>query len=396
MASISMSKIISASLSPNAERDDVWLAFRLFCSPWMWKRGAAAGKVEAWFRSYLSSSCVVTFNSGRSALLAILRAFRIGHGDEVIVQAFTCVAVPNSVRWSGATPVYADIDDTLNINPADVVKKITKKTKAIIVQHTFGIPAAMDEIVTIAKKNNIIIIEDCAHALGATIHDKKVGTLGDAAMFSFGRDKVVSSVFGGLATIASGHEKEIIALKNYHKNLTIPGYGWIFQQVFHPVAFSIILPFYNFGIGKAVLVTLQRFHLLGFPVYREEKAGKQPSDFPAKYPNVLAMLLLKQLKKLERFTKQRREISKIYGADAAYLRFPKLVEHPAIVIANAKNQGILLGNWYHNVIDPLGTDFARIGYEKGSCPKAEEAAAHMINLPTRISVKDAQKVLHAV
>ena len=120
----------------------------------------------------------------------------IGEGDEVLVQAFTCVAVPNSVLWAQATPVYADIDATLNIDPIDVEKKITNRTKAIIVQHTFGIPADMDALVALAKKHNILLIEDCAHSLGATYKGKKVGTFGDAAFFSFGRDKVVSSVFG--------------------------------------------------------------------------------------------------------------------------------------------------------------------------------------------------------
>jgi selenocysteine lyase/cysteine desulfurase len=309
-------------------------------------------------------------------LLAILRAFRIGKGDEVIVQAFTCVAVPNSVRWAGAVPIYADIDDTLNMNPADVVKKITKKTKAIIVQHTFGRPAKIDEIISIAKKNNLVVIEDFAHTMSIPMK-------GDAGFYSFGRDKVISSVFGGLAVMRDNSK-----LKEYHKQLEYPSYFWIFQQLFHPVAFSIILPLYNSGIGKLLLVFLQKIKFLSFPIYPKEKVGRQPDEFPKKYPNALAMLLLKQLKKLDRFTTQRKEISKIYGAEYPYLRFPKLVENPTRVIANAKKQGILLGNWYHNVIDPGG-----YGYTPGDCPKAEEAAKHIINLPTRILAKDAKKIL---
>ena len=366
--------MISCSLSPNTEPDDVWLALCLIFLPWKWKRGAAVHKVEQRFGG-------VSFNSGRSALLAILRAFQIGKGDEVIVQAFTCVAVPNSVRWAGATPIYADIDDSLNMNPSEVFRKITKKTKAIIVQHTFGRPAAIDEIIAIAQKNNLVVIEDFAHTMSLPMK-------GDAAFYSFGRDKVLSSVFGGLAMIDPKHSKEIIALKNYHKNLEIPSYGWIFQQLFHPVAFSIILPLYQLGMGKLLLICLQKIKFLSFPVYKEEKMGKQPSDFPAKYPNALALLLVKQLKKLDRYTKQRKEISSIYGAEYPYLRFPKLVENSVLSIANAKKQGVLLGNWYHNVIDPGG-----YGYTPGSCPNAEEAAAHIVNLPTRISQSEAHKVL---
>jgi dTDP-4-amino-4,6-dideoxygalactose transaminase len=300
------------------------------------------------------------------------------------------VAVPNSVRWAGATPVYADIEETYNLDPADVEKKITKKTRAIIVQHTFGTQAKIEELMSIAAKHNIVVIEDCAHSLGTT------GRLGDAAFYSFGRDKVVSSVFGGCATIRDDHPEQIAALKAYHKKLPIPFVGWTLQQLIHPVAFSLILPFYRIGIGKVFLVALQRLRILSFPVYSEEKEGRQPDDFPAKYPNALALLLLKQLKKLERFTNQRREISRIYGSDGAFLRFPKMVDNPEIAIAKAKKQGILLGNWYHNVIDPVGVEFKNVGYKKGSCPRAEEAAKHIINLPTRISARQARRVLAAL
>lgn len=399
-----MSRIISASLSPNTECDDVWLALRILLVPWMWQRGTATGKVEAWFRKYLGTTCAVSFNSGRAALLGILRAFHIGKGDEVILQAFTCVAVPNSVRWAGAVPVFADIGETYNIDPTDIEKKISSKTRAIIVQHTFGVPAAMDELTALAKKHQLLLIEDCAHALGATYlpcrqagNNKKIGMLGDAAFFSFGRDKIVSSVFGGLATIGQTHPKEIAELKNFHKRLDTPRYGWIFQQIFHPVAFSIILPLYGLGVGKAILVMLQRLRLLGFPVYREEKLGRQPNDFPAKYPNALAILLLKQLKKLERFNRQRQEAARVYGSgDFSYVRFPMQVNNPQEVIQKAKKQGILLGNWYHNVIDPTGVELVNIGYKKGSCPRAEDAAKHIINLPTRVSLREAQHVLHVL
>jgi len=354
--------VISASLSPNTESDDVWLAFRLLFTPWRWKRGAAIGKVEAWGGG-------VSFNSGRAALFAILRAYGVGEGDEVIVQAFTCVAVPDSVRLTGAVPVYADIGEAYNMDIGDFAKKISKKTKAVIVQHTFGASADIEKIISIAKKYNIRVIEDFAHTMGLPMK-------GDAAFYSFGRDKVLSSVFGGLAVMPDNSK-----LKKYHKTLEYPSYFWIFQQLFHPVAFAIILPLYRSGIGKVILVLFQRLHLLSFPQISEVK----------KYPNALALLLAKQLKKLDRYTKQRKEISNLYGEDIAYLRFPRLVSDPKAVTAKAKKQGILLGNWYHNVVDPGDT-----GYPRGSCPNAEEAAKHIINLPTRITPAAAKRVLAAL
>lgn len=347
--------MISASLSPNTEFDDVLLAVKVLFMPWSWKRGSAVTQVERKLGG-------VTFNSGRSALLAILKTFGVGVGDEVIVQAFTCVAVPNSVSWSGAIPVFADIDDTYNLDPKDVEKKITKKTKAVIVQHTFGIPAKIKEIIALAKRHNIKVIEDFAHTMNLPL-------TGDAGFYSFGRDKVLSSVFGGLALGAE--------TKKYHKTLEYPSNFWIFQQLLHPIAFSIILPLYRFGLGKAILVLLQRLHLLSYPQISEVK----------KYPNGLAILLLNQLKKLNRYTQEREGIVKFYGGKGPLLRYPMLVENPSQTIAKAKKKGILLGNWYHNVIDPSPNS-----YIVDSCPKAQEAAKHIINLPTRISIDQAKRV----
>lgn len=361
--------MISCALSPNTETDDVFLALRVLFMPWKWKRGSAVGKVEQRLGG-------VSFNSGRAALLAILRTLNIGRGDEVIVQAFTCVAVPNSVRWAGATPVFADIGDQYTMDPQDFEKKITPHTKAVIVQHTFGIPADMDRILPIAKMHHLKVIEDFAHTMSLPLR-------GDAGFYSFGRDKVLSSVFGGLAVG--------VDVKKYHKKLEYPSYFWIFQQLLHPIAFSTILPLYQLGIGKVLLVILQRLHLLSFPVYPEEKKGRQPSVFPAKYPNALAMLLVNQLKKLDRYSRIRETAVSAYGGKGPLLRYPKIVDDPALVLAKARKKGILLGNWYHNVVDPTDPQ-----YRTGSCPKAEEAARGIINLPTRVSVADAARVLKAL
>ncbi len=421
------SKPITISLSPNTESDDVWLALKILFSPQIWKEGSAIEDVEQWFCRYFSVDSAVSFNSGRSALLVILKAFGIGEGDEVLVQAFTCVAVPNSVLWVGARPIYVDIDDTFNMDPKEVEKKITKKTRAMIVQHTFGIPAQIDQLVQLAKKYHLILIEDCAHALGTTYKGKKVGTLGDAAFFSFGRDKVVSSIFGGMAIINDKWKMENGKLKQYQKSLPYPSYFWIFQQLFHPIAFSIILASYNWApllrrfinhrkmetvtVGKVLLFLLQKLHLLSFPVYPEEKKGKRPNDFPAKFPHALAMLLVNQLKKLERYNENRKQVADYYRdqmsqksdfkftpevGGAIYLRFPFLFSKSPQLIKKVRQQGIYLGNWYHNSIDPTGVDFDAIGYQPDTCPKAKQAAQYIVNLPTRISLHDAKKVVEAI
>lgn len=401
-------KIISASLSPNTDKRDVLEAFKALCKPVNWKVGSDVDYVEEWFSKKYKGVAAASFNSGRSALLGILKAFQIGSGDEVLVQSFTCVAVPNSVLWAGAKPIYVDIDATLNIDIADASKKVSPKCKAIIVQHTLGIPANLERIKSFADKNHLLLIEDCAHALGGTYKGKLLGSYGDAAFFSFGRDKIVSSVFGGLAVISKLHPNESKNLRVYRDALVSPGNFWIFQQLLHPLIFAIVLPVYRTGFGKAILFAFQKLRLLSFPVYPEEKMGLRPKDFPKKYPNALAFILRNQLGKLPVLNIHRREIAQFYRdsltktknvkvlslpSESIYLRFPILTEEPLLLAKEAKKRGILLGNWYHNVIDPMGVDFKKVFYEFNSCPKAEDTAKHILNLPTNISTEDAREVI---
>jgi len=404
-----LNRIVSASLSPNVERGDIFVALRMLLSPTRWLIGPSRLATEKWLGKYLGNSNVLSFNSGRSALFILLRAFGIGSGDEVVVQAFTCVAVPNSVIWTGAKPVYADIDDTLNIDPVSLASKITPKTRAIIVQHTLGIPADMDGIMAIARKNKLLVFEDCAHSLATSYKGQKVGTFGDGAIFSFGRDKVLSSVFGGMAVVSKEHPDAVKRFKELHGNLPYPTGFWIMRQIFHPLAFALILPWYRLGPGKIFLWILQKIKFLGLPVYPEEKHGHRPAVFPRKYPNAMATLLLSQIKKFDTYTKRRAETVVLYEAKlkgakgitllssrpgASYLRYPILVEKPAQTFLRARRHGLLLGNWYQNVIDPKGVSFAAVFYKRKSCPVAEEVSSRIINLPTLIRKKDAIRVIH--
>ncbi len=398
--------MITVSLSPNVEPDDVVVSLKMLFTPWTWRKDNYCQSIKAWFKMQFGFQDIQLFGYGRTALWAILKSFQIGEGDEVIIQAFACVVVPNSIKFLGAKPIYADIDKTLNLDPYDLKAKITDRTKAIIVQHTFGIPANMDEILQIAHKYKIPVIEDCAHSLGATYKGRLVGTLGDAAMFSFGRDKIISSVFGGAAFINSKFRIQNAELKKIHNTLKQPPKWWIMQQLFHPIAFSIILPLYDvFNVGKFLLVLFQKIHLVSFPIDLTEKQGRQPKQLNYAYSNALAGLLIHQLSKLQRFNKQRQKIARYYYENlrdqkhtvsitgSVFLRFPIFHESSIGFIKEARRKKILLGNWYHSIIDPQGIDLSVVDYKKGMCPRAEIAAAQIVNLPTRIKLDDAKKVI---
>lgn len=407
-----MRKTIAISLSPNTERKDILLAIKLLFSPWLWLEGDAIKKLEQAFKNYFGVKYAVSFNSGRSAEYAILQAAGIKKGDEVLVPAFTCVVVPNAVLWLEAKPVYVDFEkESLNMSPNDLRKKITAKSKVIIVQHTFGKPAKIEEIRKIAKENKFLLIEDCAHSLGARFQGKKLGTYGEAAFFSFGRDKVISSVFGGMAI--TNNQKIGKNLLKIHKEINFPSHFWVLQQLLHPIAFSIILPFYNFfNFGKILLVSLQKLGLLSRAVSNQEKKTEQPRGFPAKLPHALATLALSQFQRLTKFNQKRKEISLIYRdklkikgikslptvPGEIYMRYTIISRQAKEILDYAKERGIVLGDWYQNIVDPKGVDFTRAGYLRGSCPVAEEMSRQVVNLPTypRMKPKEAQQVINII
>jgi dTDP-4-amino-4,6-dideoxygalactose transaminase len=398
-----MNKPILISISPNTQKDDVILALKTLFSPWKWIYGKSQEKVSEYFEKNYQDYQVFLYNSGRSSLYAILKSFGIGKGDEVLIQAFSCVAVAEPIIWLGAKPVYSDIDSSLNIDPKKIIKKINKHTKAIIIQHTFGIPAQISNLRKIAQKYNLILIEDCAHSLGASYANRKVGSFGDAVFFSFGRDKVVSSVFGGAAMIKNKHKDEIELIKKINKDISFPPFFWIIQQLLHPIFFSFIKPLYNLQIGKGLIWILQKIKLLSKPIYKEEYYGGKPKVFPAKFPNALSIILFNQLLKLNGFNKKRQIIAlryhnnlknlkyiKIpdYSEEGIYMRYNILVDNSHEMIRIAKQKGILLGNWYKNIIDPKGVDLNIVGYKKGSCLSAENYARLSVNLPTYPTMTD--------
>lgn len=154
---------------------------------------------EREFAEYNSSLYGVAVSNGTTALCVALAAAGIGVGDEVIVPPYTFVATASAVVTQNAVPIFADIEtDSLGLDPKEVHKKITPRTKAIIPVHMNGYPCDMDALLKIAKEHDLIVVEDCSHAHGAEYHGKKVGTLGDLGTFSFQHKKNMSLGEGGI------------------------------------------------------------------------------------------------------------------------------------------------------------------------------------------------------
>jgi dTDP-4-amino-4,6-dideoxygalactose transaminase len=148
--------------------------------------GPNVAAFEAEIADYLGAPHAVGLNSGTDALHLALRALGIGPGDEVITTPFTFVATTEAIGMVGATPVFADIDPTtFNIDAAAVAAAVTPRTRAIIPVHLYGLPAPMDEIMTVARRHHLAVVEDCAQSIGATLGGVPTGTIGDIGAFSF-------------------------------------------------------------------------------------------------------------------------------------------------------------------------------------------------------------------
>lgn len=222
--------------------------------------GPVLRKFESKFSKLVGADFSIGVSNGTEALHLSLVSLGIGKGDEVIVPDMTFVATSNAVLLSGATPILADIDMSLNISPESIKNKITKKTKAIIPVHFAGYSCNMTKIMKIARRHNLHVIEDCAHSLGAYFDKKHVGTFGDTGCFSFYPTKNITTIEGGIIiTNSKKTAKKIEMLRNHGLTKTL------LQRNHNPKPwdYDVMTPGYNFRLDE-IRATLGLSQLLRF------------------------------------------------------------------------------------------------------------------------------------
>ncbi len=396
-----MSKPILTSISPNTDKSDIRLTIKTIFKPWSWQKGRQANNLSNKLTQLLDQRHAWLFNAGRNALEVGLKSLNLKPTDEILCQAFTCVAVPNAIKWAGSKPIFVDTSkNSPNLNLHDLKQKITKNSKALIIQHTFGNPDQLDKIKLICQQHKLILIEDCAHTIGSKYQGKPIGSFGDLTILSFGRDKAISSVFGG--ALLTSNKRMAQKINKQHQSITHPSNFWVFRQLLHPIIMTTIKPIY-FSIGKYLVFIYQKSGLLSWPVTQKEKIC-QASLPLRKLPNALAILALHQLNKLELINQNRQQIVSLYQKSLKtlnlksfpLLRFPLLINNPEKLIKKAKKNQILLGDWYRPVIAPKGVNLKSINYKPGSCPNAENISTKIVNLPTNISKTQARQVIRLV
>lgn len=389
--------MISVAFAPNETWKDAFLGISLLFKPWSWKGNKFHEKAKSKISAILeiSKDDIYFFLTGRSAILNLLKAFALPDQSEILVQAFTCEAVILPILKLNLIPIFVDIEkDTFSMDIEDLKKKLSEKTKVLILQHTFAItPKSRKQILDLASKKGIIVIEDMAH--GFLKENFKDNTF---KIISFGRSKSFSSVWGG-AVICSD-KKIAVNLTRIQSGLLYPSSFFILNAlIYKPVSVFIKLTF-DYVIGKVIHKVLLPF--LSREVTFKEKQIQFDEKLNGLYPDALAKMLIVQLENYKKVQDMRQKITKYYSLkltlqfEGPLIRYPILVKDRDGVLDKLSSNNIYLGSWYNVVIAPENLNLAKLGYKNGSCPNAEYLTKQILNLPTDVSEQEAQKILNLI
>jgi len=363
------------------------------------------------FANYFTSGTCLPFAKGRVALYAGIKALNIPEGSEIIMPGYTCVVVPTAVMFAGYKPVYVDIDpNTYNIDTDQLTNRITERTGAIIVQHTYGIPAELDTITQYCTQHNIPLIEDCCHSFASRYRDKLCGTFGSFAFFSGQWNKFFSTGLGGFFYTQEPElaERMLKLFQNAQKPSSLASLRFAlqilaYQFLVKPSTTALMTGLYRL-LGRAGIVA-------GSSSY-EELEGTLPKGYFSRMAPVQLKKSLSELEKVQQTIEHRRQIGEFYHQElprlnfktvpessktaTVFLRYPVRVGNKEALLKKAQKQGIELGSWFETPLHGNEAPLSVFAYETGSCPNAERACEQVVNLPTHIGVDKAyaEKVLN--
>ena len=349
------------------------------------------------------------YGSARSSLFALLKTLRFDDGSEVLVTGFTCEVVPNAVINAGYTPIYVDINPVNYCMDPTVVKKlITKKTKVIIIQHTFGIPAQIEELIVIAKKHNLFIIEDCAVSLGSKYKGKLTGTFGDAAIFSFELSKTITSCRGGMLLLNTNKDSIIEKMIELYKKVPEQKRGQKLKTLFQLGISGILYRPRLYLLGKYIIALFFKLRIFSFSTTEAEETAKLPPNYLLRLSECQARIVLRQYLRLNNLIEKKiilknhylkildksldKEFIQIVSSDeVVLLRFPFLTKKRISLESYFESVSIELGFWFTAPLSSKTINHSLFGYKWGCCPQAEEISKLIVNLPVSFSNNEVQK-----
>ena len=337
---------------------------------------------------------------GRVALSKLLLAVGVNRGDSVAIQAYTCRAVTDALRAIDATPKFIDLDKTgVNLDPAQLATQLRSGVKAVVLQHTFGIPADLDEICRLCRSYGVALIEDCCHSLFSTYNGELIGTFGEGAFYSFEWGKPVVAGLGGLAIANSDN-----CLRALHKMMlqsAAPSLVREFKNLIQLIAFRTFFTPQRYWKIKRIFNSLSR-HGLVVGSYSSGSVAENP-EYRLKISKITSLLInsgivahfndLQRRRDLVDYYKHNLRASKFpalttpHNAETVYLRYPILVQDKPALLAQAEEQGVEIAGWFSSPIHPFSpAQLSREGYQSEQCPNAEVRCAHLVSLPLHAGV----------
>ncbi len=339
-------------------------------------------------------SCVFSYIRGRVALAEALRALDT-EGGAVAIQAYTCMAVPQAVTAAGARPLWIDIDpERLSMAPGSLVDRLTPDTRAVVVQHTFGIPARIEEIVAICSERDIPVIEDCCHGIPLSYAIPPIGTYGSCAFYSFEWGKPCILGLGGLLVAHDEHISSRLAFRTQvleepplGRQLRLELSRWLHAVLYSPRRYWRL---------KSALDLLRAVRLAERNV--DVNVEEFVSDFSYKMGkvqrHVLRHILAKAADDAEKYRRtQRRWLEALnetgvhpIGLDAletnVYARIPIAVYDKKGVIEEFRKAKLEIASWYDTPVHPLNAQGERTYfYNPDLCPNARAACRTVVSLP---------------
>ena len=352
-----------------------------------------------------------TYFRGRVALYSLLKGLSVGQGGEVALQAFTCVAVPEGIMATGAIPLWVDIErDGFNLDASDLKRKITPKTRAIIVQHTYGIPVDMDAIMSVADSRGIPVIEDCCHTLVSTYKGRRVGTFGIGSFYSFEWGKPIVAGIGGSAVVNDSALEKI--LSRAYSAFQEPGFLTQFKITLQYHAFRVL---YRPAFYWPVRSLFHKLGSLGLAESNYNPVGQNriAEDFSLRMAKPLRKRLQKKLREIDAVTQHSQWVATQYRSgiqspvvkhpilpdksDVIFARYPLLTDKKEKLLKAAHKANVELAEWYATPVHPLkGKELELVHYEQGMYSNAELRCKQVVTLPVHRSVtkKDIERIIN--
>ena len=376
-------------------------------------QGPAIAEYEGRFSEYHGLDHAVTASFGRMAFYYILRALDLPTGSEIIFPALTFWVVPEVARRAGLTPVFVDVNPaTFNIDPTRIEAGISERTKAIVPTHLYGQPCEMTEVMRIAEKHKLIVIEDCAQAAGASYRGRTVGTFGTASFFSFQLLKGINTYGGGMAlTNEAALAKRV---REQALNEPLPTRGDLIQRFIAGLTVRALVSPKGFTFwGVPIQATASRFGHYDFSKYLWERIRPLdpfPRNYRQRYSNVQAIIGLRALTKLDDFNVRTRQLALRYtqgladcraiqvprvlpGAKHVYYQYCVYLSDPKSASRLAIRRGVDFETTHVDVCPalPLFKEFST------QCPGAQ-ATEQALQLPvySRLRPADVERVLSVV